>query len=124
MHELAARAPLTEGDIEEMRAANRRFDTATRDGDVGAAMRADDDLHGVLVRACGNRAVAATVERYTPLVRRLEWQRFSERSARRSVELHDELIAACAAGDTDEAIRVTAEIWHSLEQLAEGDTSP
>jgi hypothetical protein len=35
-------------------------------------MRADDELHDVLVLVCGNRAVAATIERYTPLIRRLE----------------------------------------------------
>jgi len=120
MHELAAQAVprLTPDDIESMRAANHRFDTATRQRDIGAAMRADDDLHDVLVMAYGNRAVAATIQRYTPLIRRLEWLRFSRETARRSVELHDELIAACALGDVVAATRVTAEIWHSLEQLA------
>lgn len=49
-----------------MREANDRFRDATRRGDVADALRADDRLHDVLVLACGNRAVAATVRRYTP----------------------------------------------------------
>lgn len=117
MHELAARtAPkLSAADLDTMRAANRRFDQATRAGDVGAAIAADDELHGVLVRACGNRAAGATIERYTPLLRRLEWQRFSQATARRSVAAHEDLIKACAEGDTERAVRVTADIWHTLE---------
>jgi DNA-binding GntR family transcriptional regulator len=122
MHELAARAAvpaLTPEHIEEMRAANRRFASATRAGDVDAAMRADDDLHDVLVRASGNHAVAATIERYTPLIRRLERRQFSAQHARRSVRRHDRLIDACAAGDVDEAATLTAQIWRSLEDLTQ-----
>ncbi|NEC84066.1 FCD domain-containing protein, partial [Streptomyces sp. SID7958] len=84
-----------------------------------AALRADDALHDVLVRVSGNRAAAATVARYTPLIRRLERRRFGEGGACRSAGLHDRLIAACAAGDTDGAVRVTAEIWRGLEELAD-----
>jgi DNA-binding GntR family transcriptional regulator len=122
MHELAARtgvACLTPDDVETMRSANRRFAAATRAGDIDAAMRADDELHGVLVRVCGNRAVAATIERYTPLIRRLERRQFSPALARRSAERHEQLIAACAASDAKQATRLTAQIWRSLEDLAE-----
>ena len=87
MHELAARIAvplLAAGHIEAMREANRQFGTATRAGDVNAALDCDDELHGVLVRVCGNRAVAATIERYTPLIRRLERRQFSSARARRS----------------------------------------
>ena len=122
MHELAARTAvplLTAGHIEAMREANRRFEAATRAEDVDAALEFDDDLHGVLIGVCGNRAVAATIERYTPLIRRLERRQFSSARARRSVRRHDELIAACAAGDVGQAIQVTARIWRSLEDLAD-----
>jgi DNA-binding GntR family transcriptional regulator len=122
MHELATRTAvplLIAGHVEAMREANRRFEAATREGDVDAAMDSDDELHGVLVGACGNRAVAATIERYTPLIRRLERRQFSSARARRSVQRHDELIAACAAGDVDQAIQVSAQIWRSLEDLAD-----
>jgi DNA-binding GntR family transcriptional regulator len=122
MHELATRTAvplLTAGHAEAMRAANRRFAAAAQAGDVDAAMDSDDELHGVLVGVCGNRAVAATIERYTPLIRRLERRQFSSARARRSVQRHDELIAACAAGDAGQAIQVTAQIWRSLEDLAD-----
>ncbi|MFI8433838.1 GntR family transcriptional regulator [Streptomyces sp. NPDC079020] len=123
MQELAARGAvprLTERDIAAMRAANERFRAATRRGDVAAALRADDELHDTLVTACGNRAVAATIERYTPLIRRLEWRRFGTADAAHgSAELHDRLIAACAAGDVEAAARITADIWSALEGLAD-----
>jgi len=122
MHELAARTAvplLTAGHIEAMREANRQFEAATQAEDVDAALEFDDDLHGVLIGVCGNRAVAATVERYTPMIRRLERRQFSSARARRSVRRHDELIAACAAGDAGQAIQVTARIWRSLEDLAD-----
>jgi 1-aminocyclopropane-1-carboxylate deaminase len=47
---------------------NRRFGSTTRAGAVGAALQADDELHDVLVRACGNRAVAATIARQAAAV--------------------------------------------------------
>ena len=122
MHELAVRIAvplLAAGHIEAMHEANRRFEAATGAGDVDAALDCDDELHGVLVSMCGNRAVAATIERYTPLIRRLERRQFSPVRARRSVRWHDELIAACAAGDTGQAIEVTAQIWRSLEDPAD-----
>ena len=122
MHELAARTAvplLTAGHIEALRAANRRFAAATAAGDVDAALEFDDELHGVLVGVCGNRAVAATIERYTPLIRRLERRQFSSARAGRFVQRHDDLIAACVAGDVGQASQVTAQIWRSLEDLAD-----
>ncbi|OXS36228.1 GntR family transcriptional regulator [Streptomyces sp. XY006] len=122
LHELVTRTAvprLTEADLAVMRAANERFAAAVRAGDVDAALRADDDLHEVLVQASGNRAAAATVARYTPLIRRLERRRFGEGGNCRSAGLHERLIDACAAGDTAEAVRVTAEIWRGLEELAD-----
>ncbi|GAA1300137.1 GntR family transcriptional regulator [Streptomyces sp. NPDC002722] len=123
MQELAARTAvphLADADITVMRAANERFRKATGRGDVAEALRADDRLHDVLVAACGNGAVAATVERYTPLIRRLEWRQFGTAgSAHGSAELHDRLIEACAARDAEAAVRITAEIWRALEELAD-----
>lgn len=122
LHELVTRTAvprLTDADLAVMRTANERFAAAVRAGDVDAALRADDDLHEVLVRASGNRAAAATVARYTPLIRRLERRRFGEGGNCRSAGLHERLIDACAAGDTAEAVRVTAEIWRGLEELAD-----
>ncbi|WP_328746217.1 GntR family transcriptional regulator [Streptomyces sp. NBC_00285] len=124
MHELVTRAAvprLFAADIETMRAANERFAAAVRAGEVDEAIRADDELHDVLVRVSGNRAAAATAARYTPLIRRLERRRFGEGGNCRSAGLHDRLIEACAAGEVDGAVRVTAEIWRGLAELADSD---
>ncbi|MDH6519917.1 DNA-binding GntR family transcriptional regulator [Streptomyces sp. SAI-208] len=124
MHELVTRVAvprLFAADIELMRAANARFAAAVTAGDVDEAVRADDALHDVLVRVSGNRAAAATAARYTPLIRRLERRRFGEGGTCRSAGLHERLIEACAAGDVDEAVRVTAEIWRGLAELADSD---
>ncbi|MFK4107009.1 GntR family transcriptional regulator [Streptomyces sp. NPDC019531] len=124
MHELVARVAvprLLATDLETMRAANERFAAAVTAGDVDEALRVDDELHDVLVRVSGNRAAAATAARYTPLIRRLERKRFGEGGNCRSAGLHDRLIEACAAGDVDEAVRVTAEIWRGLAELADSD---
>ncbi|MFD9933531.1 GntR family transcriptional regulator [Streptomyces massasporeus] len=122
LHELVTRVAvprLGAADLTVMRAANERFAAAVSAGDVDAALRADDELHDVLVRVSGNRAAAATVARYTPLIRRLERQRFGEGGSCRSAGLHERLIEACAAGDVDGAVQVTAEIWRGLEELAD-----
>ncbi|MFD4876769.1 GntR family transcriptional regulator [Streptomyces sp. NPDC058420] len=122
LQELVTRiaVPLLQGtDVDVMRAANDRFAAAVRAGDVDAALRADDELHDVLVHVSGNRAAAATVARYTPLIRRLERRRFGEGGNCRSAGLHERLIEACAEGDVDDAVRVTAEIWRGLEGLAD-----
>ncbi|KUN19050.1 GntR family transcriptional regulator [Streptomyces antibioticus] len=124
MHELVTRIAvprLFAADIEAMRTANERFAAAVGAGDVDGALQADDDLHDVLVRVSGNRAAAATAARYTPLIRRLERRRFGEGGNCRSAGLHERLIAACAAGDVDAAVRVTAEIWRGLAELADSD---
>ncbi|MEV0227550.1 GntR family transcriptional regulator [Streptomyces sp. NPDC050704] len=124
MHELAVRTAvprLAPQHIETMRVANARFAEAVRGGDVDGALRADDELHDVLVRVSGNRAAAATIARYTPLIRRLERRRFGEGGNCRSAGLHDQLIDACADDDTAEAVRITAEIWRPLGDLADSD---
>jgi DNA-binding GntR family transcriptional regulator len=116
MHEVATREAAgrtTEDDAAAMRAANARFAAAVAAGDLPGAMAADDELHGVLLDRCGNAAVSATVDRFTPAIRRLELQRFGA-AGHLSVELHDRLIAACASGDVDSAVATTTEIWAAL----------
>ena len=123
MHELAVRAAagrVTSDDAAAMRAANRRFAAAVAAGDLDAALLADDELHEVLLARCGNTAVRATIDRFTPAVRRLERQRFAAAHGVGSVGLHDALITACAAGDVEAAVATTTEIWTAL--LAELET--
>lgn len=117
MHELAAREAagrVSDRDVAAMRAANERFAAAVAAGDVDAAIAADDDLHAVLLARCGNTALTATVDRFTPAIRRLERQRFAPAGAHPSVALHDRLIAACAHSDVDAAVATTTEIWTAL----------
>ncbi|WP_425388751.1 GntR family transcriptional regulator [Amycolatopsis jejuensis] len=122
LHELAVREALPRlgaPQIAAMREANERFRAAVETGDAAAAIEADDELHDIPVQACGNRAVAATLDRYTPLLRRLEYARFSSLPAHRSVTRHEELITALETGDGAAAAALTATIWTDLETLLE-----
>ena len=117
MHEVAVREAvpaLTKADLAAMRDANHRFAAALRSGDVEAALRADDELHGVPVRIAGNRALDTVLEQFTPTVRRAERLRFGSLRGRASIAQHDELIRLCAAGDVEGAAAVAFDTWHSL----------
>ncbi|MGY2080427.1 GntR family transcriptional regulator [Modestobacter sp. SYSU DS0657] len=125
MHQVAVREAvpaLTEADVATMRDANRRFAAAVESGDVESAVRADDELHGVPVTICGNRALAAVLEQFTPMLRRAERLRFGSTQGHASVAQHDELIRLCAAGDVAGAAAVAFGTWHSL-QTGAGSTA-
>lgn len=106
---------LTDQHIRAMHDANRRFAAAVRAGDVEAAMAADDELHDVPVAVNGNRVLADTIERYTPLLHRHIWQRFSGLLAHGSIDRHEELIRACATRNAPGAVEITNQIWAVLE---------
>lgn len=119
MHALALRLAvprLTAEDLDRMRQANARFAAAMAAGEVAAALEADDEFHAVAVVCCGNFAVAATIQRYTPLVRRLEHQRFSSSCGHDSVRMHAEIVTACEAGDADLAARLVERNWATLAE--------
>lgn len=127
MHELAVRlaVPLmTERHHDLMRAANQRFAYAFGKGDTQEALDADDELHHVPIAVLGNRALASTIERQLPIIRRLERLRFGSLLGRRSIDWHDQLIHACEAGDVEAAVAITTRIWSTLlEQIdPEGGT--
>lgn len=120
MHRLAvtgAVGRLSAEDLRRMRAANDRFEEALADGDVDAALAADDELHAVPVQTCGNRALASVLEQFTPVVRRLERLRFSTHAGRDSVHLHARLVSRLEADDADGAAQVSDQIWRTLEAL-------
>jgi DNA-binding GntR family transcriptional regulator len=124
MHEVAVRlaVPLmTERHHDLMRQANRRFAAALEAGDVEGALDADDALHGVPVAVLGNRALAATIERQLPLIRRLERLRFGSLVGRRSIGWHDQLIDACEIGDIETAVAITTRIWSSLLAMLDSE---
>jgi len=123
MHEVATREAvprMSEPDLAAMREANSAFAAALDVGDLDAALEADDRLHAVLLERCGNAAVTATADRFSPLVRRLERQRF-QAPGHPSVDLHDRLIAACTARDVGAAVATTTEIWTALLSELEDD---
>ena len=127
MHDLAVRlsVPLMNDRHHDlMRAANRRFAAAIESGDTQAALAADDAVHGVPVEVLGNRALASTIERQMPLIRRLERQRFGSLLGRRSITWHEQLVDACADADADTAVAINARIWTTLLELfdSEGGT--
>ena len=126
MHALAVRegGPLLgPDDLAEMRSAASEFADAVAAGDVEAALSADDRLHDVPVRASGNRALAAVLEQYTPVVRRLERLRFGSLAGRGSVVLHERLITHCAAGEHALAADVELETWQALGHLIDLEPS-
>jgi DNA-binding GntR family transcriptional regulator len=117
MHDLAVRAvagTLTEPQLNRMRAAGRRFAEALRTGDLDAALDADDELHAVPVQAFGNTAVALTIERFAPLIRRAERLLWASPHGEQSIQQHDDLITALATGDQPRAIETNLAIWGRL----------
>jgi DNA-binding GntR family transcriptional regulator len=117
MHELAvlqAVPRLTPDDLDEMRAAEARFAEAVAAGDVDAALRADDELHGVPVRVCGNRALATVLDQFVPVLRRAERLRFASAGARESVARHHDLVRLCGEGDAEGAASVVLDTFHAL----------
>ncbi|MFE7508077.1 GntR family transcriptional regulator [Promicromonospora sp. NPDC057488] len=117
MHQIAVREAvpgLTEDDLAAMRTAEREFRAAIESGDVEAALRADDVLHGVPVRVAANRALSAVLDQFTPVLRRAERLRFASLGGRASFARHEELIRLCAAGDAERAADVAFDTWATL----------
>lgn len=122
MHALATRLAvpkLTPDHLEAMRDANRRFADAIDTGAVEEAIERDDEFHDVLVQASGNRAVAATIARYTPLLHRVEHLYLGSPLGRDSAPMHERITAACAAGDADRAASLAEQNWANLAALME-----
>ncbi|MCP2266589.1 GntR family transcriptional regulator [Promicromonospora thailandica] len=117
MQQLAVRESvgnLTPDDLDAMRQANTRFRAAVDAGDIEAALLADDELHDVCVRVASNRALAAVLDQYTPVLRRAERLRFSSVAGAASADRHDDLIAALADRDGDRAAQIAATVWTTL----------
>lgn len=126
MHELAVReavANLTATDLTAMKDANRRFAEAFAAGDIEAAIRADDELHGVLVTVAGNRSLATVLEQFAPVVRRAERLRFASLDGQASIARHERLIRLCAASDREGAAALAFDTWHSLPPVAGPDAA-
>lgn len=118
MHALAVREAvprLTGADLERMRSANAAFADAQRQGDADAALRADAEFHRVAIEASGNRALAAVIAQYEPVLHRAERLRFASVEGAASVERHAHLIDLCATGDADAAADLAERTWRTLD---------
>jgi DNA-binding GntR family transcriptional regulator len=117
MHHLAVRLAvprITRDHVSTLNAINKGFSLALDRHDVAAAVAADDAFHGLFIEVAGNRALADTIDRYTPLIRRLERLRFSSLPARRSIRIHADLAKAAASGDVERAAQLSDQIWATL----------
>ncbi|MFI8527577.1 GntR family transcriptional regulator [Promicromonospora sukumoe] len=122
MHQLAVRRAvgnLTEAELDAMREANLRVREAIAQGDIDAALTADDELHAVPVAAAANRALATVLDQFTPILRRAEMLRFSSVSGPAAADRHDDLIQACADGDVDRAAQIAAGTWSTLDPTSD-----
>ncbi|HEU4912866.1 MAG TPA: GntR family transcriptional regulator [Actinomycetes bacterium] len=120
LHVLATREAvpkMSPGDLDRLRHANADFAAALAAADVDAALAADDAFHSVVVEAAGNRTLHATLDRLTPRIRRLERLRFGSLPGRRSIDMHERIIRACARGDVARACRVVHDNWDTLGRL-------
>lgn len=122
MHALAVRTavPLMDkSDFDAMTAANHAFAQAISRGDPEAAMRSDDHFHGVAVQASGNEVIEQVLEQVTPVLRRLEYLRFSALSGRESIEQHRRIVSLCRKRDAEGAAAATEQNWQTLSQVVE-----
>jgi DNA-binding GntR family transcriptional regulator len=105
--------------IAAMHRANERFAQALSARDVRTALDADDELHGIILTAYNNQPLIETIERLTPLVRRMEVLRFAGSHGERSVALHRALIDSYARSDRRLAAELTDVIFGSLTEEVE-----
>lgn len=124
MHALAVRTAVPvmgKADYAQMATANEDFAAALAQGDAESAIRADDDFHGVAVRASGNPVIAQVLDQVTPVLRRLEHLRFSSLSGRTSIAEHKRILALCRKGDADGAAEAARRNWLTLTQVVDTD---
>lgn len=123
MHALAVRLAVPQMGRKEFAAmvkANKDFAAALAAGDPESAIRADDLFHAVAVDASQNKAIPVALEQVTPVLRRLEYLRFSSLSGRQSIAQHKRIIDFCRQADAEAAAEATQHNWETLSQLLEG----
>ncbi len=120
LHALAAELAvprLTASDFADMIDANERFGGALRNNRVELALAADDDFHGVFVKASANAELPRALDRLMPGVRRLERLRFGSLAGRASVRDHADIVRLATDGEAAEAAARVRENWLSLGAL-------
>ena len=123
MHALAVRLAVPLMGREEFAAmvrANKEFAAAVAAGDPESAMQADDLFHGVAVDASQNQAIPVALEQVTPVLRRVEFLRFSSLSGRQSIAQHKRIIDLCRQGDAEAAADAAQRNWETLSPILDG----
>lgn len=115
LHALAARLafPLSEADIPRLIKINQAFQEAINRGDAASALQLDDAFHGLFLERSQNSQLTDTLNRLTPLIRRLEYAQFS-RHGHDSVTDHRTIIEACQNGRIEDLVRATEHNWNGL----------
>jgi DNA-binding GntR family transcriptional regulator len=124
MHALAVRiaVPLMgKSEITAMVEANKDFAAAFSASDAASAMRADDDFHQVAVDASRNEVIPGVLEQVTPVLRRLEFLRFSSLTGRQSIAQHKRIISLCRRGDAAAAAEAVQRNWETLTHLLDAE---
>lgn len=120
LHALATRIAtqrLTAADLAAMRRANAERARALRDGDIGAAIAADDRFHQVLVDRADNLELRSALERLMPKVRRLDHAHFLRMDPDASTREHDAIVAACEHADAAHAARLVEENFLAIGEV-------
>jgi DNA-binding GntR family transcriptional regulator len=120
MHALAIRiaVPLMgKLDFAAMVRANKEFAAAFSAADPESAIRADELFHGISVEASQNKAIPVALEQVTPVLRRVEFLRFSSLSGRQSIAQHKRIIGFCRQGDAEAAAEATQRNWETLSPI-------
>lgn len=116
LHALAARLALPllkTTDIEQLSDIHQAFQEAIKQEDAEAALRLDDAFHGLFLVRSQNSQLIETLNRLTPLIRRLEYAQFS-RHGHDSITDHNKIIEACQNRDEEGLVRTTEQNWSGL----------
>jgi DNA-binding GntR family transcriptional regulator len=120
LHALATRLAvprLLAADLEALRQANKALAAALAANDLQRAIAADVRFHLLFVQRAENAALALTLDRLMPRVRRLEVAQFGSLAGARSVEQHEAIVEACVRRDATLAADLVEHNWMSLGQL-------
>jgi DNA-binding GntR family transcriptional regulator len=108
---LSSAPALDEARLDRMRAANAEFSAAVAAGDVVAAIEADTRFHGALVALAANASLERALRDLRTRVTLLRARVLELERASASARDHDEIVAALARGDREEAARWLAVNW-------------
>jgi DNA-binding GntR family transcriptional regulator len=119
-----ALAHFTPGDVVRLRDTNRRLAEARDRGDVRAMLEQNTAFHRLITERGGNRRLALMLDDLRSQLTRLElWYYSGRERTQRSIQEHEEIIAAVERGDRTRALALLEQnmslTYRSL--LAEGD---